>query len=624
MHIKEILINNYRSIKNLHLQLEPGKNIIVGKNNSGKSNIVKAIDLILGESSPTYAKTDNINENDFHKDNTKEPITIFLHISRNSDEELDYDNLYNCFGFYIHTEPKKYGQLATPILHQIDFNKVSNDIECLMNIDVDEVGNGKDYINPKKRKDYPLEDQFDDKFSFGLAFQAFMNEQGQIEKKLRLLYRENESSNWILSFSAAIRNELIQSAIIPAFRDPQNELRINTYSWFGKLLKSHIKHDDPRLLKGFQSFKRISDKIFESLKSAILENSIKVAFPGTEISFQFNPDTKVDIFKSVLIYFNDGFNSLLKDKGSGIQSIVTIGLFSYYTRNMSHKGSSLLAVEEPELYLHPQARKVLSDRFNEFLDGNKNQIIVTTHSPEFINSTKESLNLILIRKDQKKGTISKNTSFSNSKEKQILLKTQNSEMFFADFVLLVEGGDKFILEVVSSYYGIKLNTSLGKNWINENNYSIIAVGGKSEFWKYHVKLTELNIKHAVIADFDFLNKDLNEFFTKSSYPKIWKDKLNKIKSNSEYRPNKQLKNHSSKIIPIINNFITELHNKNIFILKNELENTYKPKAHVYIDGLSGKEEKAINLAINLYEHLDDLEDFLEIEDFKTILDKISK
>jgi AAA15 family ATPase/GTPase len=39
---------------------------MVGKDNSGKSNIIKTIDLLLGESSPTYHKSENITENDLN------------------------------------------------------------------------------------------------------------------------------------------------------------------------------------------------------------------------------------------------------------------------------------------------------------------------------------------------------------------------------------------------------------------------------------------------------------------------------------------------------------------------------------------------------------------------------
>jgi predicted ATP-dependent endonuclease of OLD family len=77
MHLSKLIISNYRSIKQLSLTFEKGKNVIVGKNNAGKSNIIKAIDLILGESSPTWQKSDNITANDFFNGDTAKPCNKF-------------------------------------------------------------------------------------------------------------------------------------------------------------------------------------------------------------------------------------------------------------------------------------------------------------------------------------------------------------------------------------------------------------------------------------------------------------------------------------------------------------------------------------------------------------------
>jgi predicted ATP-dependent endonuclease of OLD family len=65
MYLSRLYIRNFRSIKELDLEFSDGKNVLVGRNNSGKSNIVDALDAVLSESSPTYHKTQNITEKDF-------------------------------------------------------------------------------------------------------------------------------------------------------------------------------------------------------------------------------------------------------------------------------------------------------------------------------------------------------------------------------------------------------------------------------------------------------------------------------------------------------------------------------------------------------------------------------
>lgn len=50
MKISRIYIENYRSIKKLDFL--PGNYcVLVGENNAGKSNILKAVNLVLGETS---------------------------------------------------------------------------------------------------------------------------------------------------------------------------------------------------------------------------------------------------------------------------------------------------------------------------------------------------------------------------------------------------------------------------------------------------------------------------------------------------------------------------------------------------------------------------------------------
>src|SRR5690349_21296397 len=45
MYIKNLSIQNFRSLKAISLQGCAGLNVVIGKNNSGKSNILGAIDL---------------------------------------------------------------------------------------------------------------------------------------------------------------------------------------------------------------------------------------------------------------------------------------------------------------------------------------------------------------------------------------------------------------------------------------------------------------------------------------------------------------------------------------------------------------------------------------------------
>lgn len=204
----------------------------------------------------------------------------------------------------------------------------------------------------------------------------------------------------MLCFRASVRTELLQSAILPAFRDPAFQLRVTPWTWFGKLMK-HLTKDcagEKELAEALAQLRVAGDKVFAEVTGKVENDALSISFPDAKLSFQFSADTKTDIYKSCVVYVDDGFKSLITDKGSGIQSATILGLFSYYTKHVNTTGSALLCVEEPELYLHPHARRVISDRLDDFLDNNRNQVIATTHGVEFLRTANDTFNILLVRK----------------------------------------------------------------------------------------------------------------------------------------------------------------------------------------------------------------------------------
>ena len=580
MYLSKLYIENFRSIKKLDLKFETGKNIIVGKNNSGKSNIIKAIDLILGEKYPTGGKSDNISDNDFFEGKTENEIFIWCELKRDEEETLNLSNAKGAFFKLISKYNHKYEKMVVDFPNKENLFEFSTD-EGQAVIDDDF---RKEWIGTKSYCKIGFEEELKDMTNFAFAFRC-RKEDDNFVKELLFLYKKEEDIEWFFTINTNLRNEILQSAIIPSFRDPKDQLRIASYTWYGKLLKECVKKDDDELKNAFEKVKDASNKLFEDLQNTISCEKIQIAFPNTKISFQFNPDTKQDIYKSVLIYVDDGFNSKLDDKGSGIQSSVVIGLFDYYIRNIAHTNGSLLAIEEPELYLHPHGRRVISNKLDAFLDGNRNQVILTTHSPEFICSPHENINVIVVKKDNY--TFAKNFNFDDTKTKQVLIKKQNAEMFFADAVILVEGADKYILEQIAEKFGeenkIKYESDtklLGKNWLNDYNISIINCGGKTEFYKYVKIFNTFNIPWLVLADFDFLRGGLNDFFTKLSYEQDFQDELNSLKSKitvtGKYKSISDVGDET--IIQLIKEYISKLSkDSNIHILTGELEHFYKEK-----------------------------------------------
>lgn len=503
MYVSRLYIKNYRSIKELDIPLHKGKNVIIGRNNCGKSNIVKALDIVLGETSPTYAKSENITLGDFHtwkEEADGETVTksapelfIWCELIRDDGEPLNYDELYKCFGFYVCLQAWK----GPPL--RIDASLLPQDYDEIFGIDEDSCP-AKNYVNPKLRNQGTMEGEFEDKYRFAFAFKA-TNDDGRITKEIRLLYRESDTQNWVMAFKAHVRMELLQTAIIPSFRDPQQQLRLTTWTWYGKLMQRLTAKSakEPQLKQAFEQVHIVANEIFADIQTEVTRSTLDVAFPGTELHFHLNPDTQLDLYKNCLIYVDDGFKSLLTDKGSGIQSATIIGLFSYYTQHVNTKTSALLCIEEPEVYLHPHARRVVSERLTDFI-GERNQVILTTHSAEFLRSTGEDLHVISVRNDRTTGTTSVPV---NLKEYAgILINDAAHELFFADKVIICEGFDDFIVRAVA-------REAFPKQ-LDAQNVTVLSVGGKDNISKIAKLVLKLGLSCYVVADFDYLLRDAGD------------------------------------------------------------------------------------------------------------------
>jgi len=132
----------------------------------------------------------------------------------------------------------------------------------------------------------------------------------------------------------------------------------------------------------------------------------------------------------------------------------------------------VLLVEEPELYLRPQAQRYLYRLLRRFADGG-NQVIYSTHSPSFLNVARLE-ELALVQRHPYSGTsVLQPAPISPDDDFRVLTEfdAERSELFLARAALLVEGQtEKLAFPFVFAALGHDLD---------HEGISIIACGGKS-------------------------------------------------------------------------------------------------------------------------------------------------
>lgn len=514
MYISKLVIHGFKSIYHTEIAFSQGKNVLIGKNNVGKSNIVRALDIVLNEKYPTYA---DIDTSDFHQgmDGTKEPeFWILCEIKGN---DADFERISSIKGIWrACCEESPISLSSGPFM-------INNE---LLFEDPDLIGTAyKTYFknggSKNKIDEYIKSLEQADAYYF--IFKAYLDENNEekIIREFRFFYQE-KARNWYFSWglSKEFRDSLITSAILPSFREPSAQLKITNWSWYGKLLKSQWDKQNlmhPGITQGLnealEQVRKIGNPIYADLSEEI-NRKIRVGFSNTNVRLQFVATSPHDIHKQVRIYVkDDGVDDGMNYKGSGIQSAIVIGLFSYYCA-VHHKNTSVLVIEEPEVFLHPQARRAISQRLDEFVKihsqqdiEKNNQVIITTHSSEFIQSG-EAGTIVVVKKSRGQTTVAAidlTSSDADQKQIQKAVRASSAEMFFADNVILCEGAEVHLLPRIADI----LKKCRGA--LDEYNISVIRVDGKGSFKSYSEVLDQIGVPWLILADLDFFIEGLDKF-----------------------------------------------------------------------------------------------------------------
>lgn len=485
MYISKIHIIGYRNFKDKTVEFHEGINVIIGPNNAGKSNLLRALDLVLDtDTSKKLTLFDFCRNCTINELKTAAPkVRIEVFFSESSEESSDSEELamvalcltklehpYEAqitFDFFLPQEEEtEYLQSVSEVSEP---DKVWNIIrdEYLRRY-VSRMWAG-DPINQAR-----LDGGTVDKIDFEFLGPIRDVERDLFSGKSPLL---REVLNFFIDYE--IKFDTTKS------KDVQNSELKDRHLEFTNCVEPSLTKINERLIKGKEQILDYAKQTGASdFHGAVPDFSGTLSEPDFLAALQ------------LMIKHETGMDVAATHNGLGYNNLIYMSLLlakmqanadeGYYRQNA--KVFSVLAIEEPEAHLHLSLQyKFLKFLINEQVNKKKvRQLFVTTHSTEITSAV--SLDELICLYNDMNGEVSvaypgklfgDNSDDKESKQYvQRFLDAIKSDMLFADKVCFVEGKAEELLVPVFAEY---MDKSL-----EDGHVAVISTGGR--YFTHFLKL----------------------------------------------------------------------------------------------------------------------------------------
>ena len=569
MYLKSLEIKNFRKFgdknnvvefinsqdisENNEINIAQNTTLIIGKNNSGKTTIIEALEALVN---------DNFLGSDFNFFYLKKLFEGYKNENQNNQfPEIE-------FRLIINLEKNENDDITNlvPLMTLEDLD--DTEIELKIKIVLKESQEFLGIMNKEISEPENFLKIIEQMNKIGYETRFYRNDDIEIENfKLDKLINVVSIKANNVSDKNSLKNAFNK---IISYRFNEKHPKSN------EMKKEEIENELDKLNKKITRIinKKQTKDINHTLSNVISQNNLKIFL---------NSDLSLDKALNNLInyqYLDKGIPVPENQFGLGYTNFVMIiaNLIDYIDKhegNMSNSKINLICIEEPETYMHPQMQelfiKYINDAINNLLlkEDKKNlnsQLVISTHSSHILNSKihsgdgfdninyvtfKNNESKIIVLSDKKlKDVIPENKKKKEQNEKLKILKFikkhvkfKVSELFFSDAIILVEGNCEYNL--LPLY--IDKNKKLKQRYI-----TFLNIGGAHAF-KYRGLLKLLEIPSLIITDLDIEREDTEDV---SQIEKIKKE----LKTS-----NKTLKNFndSQMISDLIKNRI--IIDKNIIV-----------------------------------------------------------
>lgn len=457
MYLRSIEIKNYRSLEDIKIESLGKFNVLIGRNNAGKSSVFGALafltGVIWGENvgAPDTVLTDK---------DTQRALYIRLVFEPNVKDREEFVDLLISAG---HQENRRVTLLKSSLLGQIEFQFKS-------------AVSAPQFLHLREIKIQTEDNKW-------AVVQQLVGEDHQSNPTHRIkdIYRlagSKPDSLFNCAFLDLNRNpeqDISNNNVLFSFAQQEFKIGDQAIAWMYKQLGWFLKrsfffnpfrhstgqlaaHQNEQLSQDGANLAQVLHTINSNNrpKFSQIEQFIQAVLPdvGTLQTPLLGSATEISFISPV-----GNYAVRLHDMGGGIEQLLMVATVLLTTGD-----ESTIFLEEPESHLHAGAQRFLLERLYH---GNR-QVFITTHSPIFVNLAKpRSMYQVVYSGGRTTVTaISDADSLSATLED---IGVRNSDVLLSDAVLFVEGpSDRDVFTAWSEKIGSSLS---------EHNVTILPMRG---------------------------------------------------------------------------------------------------------------------------------------------------
>lgn len=449
MHLSLVEIKNFRSFESLRVDLVPGLNVLVGRNNTGKTNILQAIRHALG---PSASRGDALwlDRDDFYRASATDPADRVITI------ELTFTGLSEAQRAFFYE---------------------------IVDFDLADLSKSRAIIRfeaswPRNKRQASI------KRTGGPALADAPDVPATILQSLPI------------TFLPALRDA--EAFLTPGYRSRLASLLRDVADRKGEataqsITDIYIKANQD--LEAHSLIKETKGSLQATTKQLAGSDYSASAIKAAEIEFE-------KILRTLQVQMDDTPIGSLSANGLGYNNLLYMAVVLEHLKSPDPDECPMLLVEEPEAHLHPQLTMLLADYLANNTPGARTpQTIVTTHSPTLAAHVPPSRVNVLFS-DEASGrkcqcNCLRNAGMDEKEERDLqrMMDITRATLYFAKAAILVEGiSESLLLPVLAKRLGYDLS---------QLHVSVIPICGVGfGTFKKVLDPTALGIPVAIITDAD--------------------------------------------------------------------------------------------------------------------------